>query len=226
MLESSSRPLRRAALLGAALIATALASPAGALEPSMNPAPPAEPPEALPQLSNVPRTVEDAGAEPRGDFPPPPPTDPARTLSAAVSVGPGWLALRDSIGREGQGARAFGLRFGAVIAAEWNVFLGIERTSTERGGATFAQSAAIVGAQRFLFGRLYAGAGLGMAFVQETGVPRGLTDGPAPALSGTLGVEVVRTLHCALTIEVTMTAAQYPKEAWEMGGVRLGVVLF
>ena len=45
-------------------------------------------------------------------------------------------------------------------------------------------------------------------------------------MSGHLGVELLRSQHVALAAEVSFTLAQYQKEKWEMGGVRLGLLLF
>jgi hypothetical protein len=189
----------------------------------------AHPPEGPPapaELSQLPRTQPAWNDEPRGPFPSRPPTDPARTLSAAVSLGPGWLALRDEEGRDGQRAIGFALRLGAVVAPEWNLFLAVERNSTQRGGATFAQTAALGGVQRFFFGRLYLGGALALAMVQESGVPGGLTDGPGYGFSTHVGVELFRVQDAALTAELTLTMAKYPHETWEMGGLRLGLVIF
>ena len=147
-------------------------------------------------------------------------------LSGSVSIGPGWLALRDKQGRDGQGATSLSARLGAVVAPEWCVFLGVDRSSTERGAATFAQTAGLFGAQRYLFGRLYLGGALAVAMVRESGVPDGLTDGPGWGFSALAGVEAVRTRHLALTAELSTTMAFYGEEAWEMGGLRVGLTLF
>jgi hypothetical protein len=83
------------------------------------------------------------------------------------------------------------------------------------------------GVQRFLFGRLYLGGALAVAMVQESGVPDGLTDGPGYGFSTHVGVEIFKGQDVALTGELTLTMARYPDdETWEMGGVRLGMVLF
>jgi hypothetical protein len=113
-----------------------------------------------------------------------------------------------------------------VAAPEWFVFLGVDRSSTGRGGATFAQTAALLGAQRYFLGRLYLGGALAMAMVQESGVPDGLTDGPGFGFSAILGIEAVRTRHAALTAEMSLTMAKYSTETLEMGGLRLGLVVF
>ena len=176
--------------------------------------------------SQQPRTVEDAVPGPEGPFPARPPTGEARALSAALSLGPGWLALHDDIGRDSQGAFSLAARVGAVVAPQLNLFLEFDRTATQRGDATFSQIAGLIGLEVFLLDRVYLGGGLGLAWVAETGVPGGLTDGPAGTLSAHLGVEVVRTAHAAITAELGVTGAQYDREAWEMGGVRIGVIAF
>jgi hypothetical protein len=183
-------------------------------------------PEEVSDLSSLPRVVETASREPPGPFPPPPPEGTPRTFSAALSIGPGWLALHDGQGRDGQGATSLVGRLAKVFAPEWCAFLGVDRSSTERGGARFAQTAALLGVQRFLFGRLYLGGALAMAMVKESGVPDGLTDGPGYGFSAAVGVEALRGRHAALTAELSLTVAEYPKETWEMGGVRLGMVVF
>jgi hypothetical protein len=173
-----------------------------------------------------PREVPVAGG-PQGELPPAPPRGRARTYSGAVSAGPGWLALRDDRGRDGQTATSLAGRLGVVIGPEWNLVLGIDHARTGRGGATFSQTAGLIGAQRFLFGRVYLGGGLGMAFARESGIPDGLTEGPAATLSAHLGVEAVRLRHAAFTAEVSFTLAEYDNDdIWEMAGLRLGVVLF
>ena len=176
--------------------------------------------------SHLPQTIETAEREPAGAYPLVPPEGPPRLLIGSVSLGPGWLALRDRQGRDGQGATSLAARLGAVVTPEWCVFLGLDRTSTERGGATFAQTAALFGGQRYLFGRLYLGGALAMAMVSESGVPDGLTDGPGYGLSGLVGIEALRSKHVALTGELSVTMAYYGKEAWEMGGLRIGVSVF
>jgi hypothetical protein len=213
-----SRSLFPAALFILALVTVAV--PAQAQE-----GPPAEAPEEGTSLSHLPRTEVNA-AGPQGDFPPPPPRGKPREGSIAVSIGPGWLALRDDIGRDGQAALGFAGRLGMVVFPEWNVTLGLERTRTSRGEATFSQTAGLVGVQRFFYGRVYLGAAAGLAWVQESGVPDPLTDGPGLAASAAVGVEAWRGSRFALTAELSITGAQYEKEAWEMGGFRLGLILF
>jgi hypothetical protein len=177
-------------------------------------------------LSQMPRTIEEADDGPQGPFPPPPPRGTSRTISAALSLGPGWLSLHDALGTDGQAATGFAARVGMVVAPEWNLVLGIDRTSTDRDGATFSQTAGLLGVQLFLVPRLYLGAAAGLAWVAQSGVPDGLTDGPGLALSGTIGVEAFRRPHWAFTVELTLTHAQYEQEAWQMGGLRLGLTVF
>jgi hypothetical protein len=207
--------MSRIALLLAVLGA---AAPAAAAPPEM--APP-------PELSQLPRTEPASNDQPGGPFPSPPPVGSPRTVSLGLSLGPGWLALRDREGRDGQRAIGFGARLGGVVAPQWNMFLGVDRTSTRRGEARFAQTAALLGAQRFLFGWMYLGGAVSVAMVQESGVPNGLTDGPGFGFSGHVGVELFRVEDAALTGELTLTMVRYPQEeTWEMGGLRLGLVLF
>jgi hypothetical protein len=202
-----------------------LAGTAAAEEPVATPAA-----EALPapegDLSHLPRTVETPEGEPRGAYPSAPPEGEPRLLSASLSLGPGWLALRDSVGRDGQGATSLAARVSLVVAPEWCLFLGVDRSSTERGDATFAQTAALLGVQRYFLGRLYLGGAAAMAMVKESGVPDGLTDGPGFGFSAMIGVEALRSRHAALTAELSVTLARYAKESWEMGGLRLGVTVF
>ncbi len=176
--------------------------------------------------SQVPRTVATDSAQPRGAFPPPPPHGDARFVSGTFLAGPGWLALRDDLGREGQQATSLAGRLGLVVGPEWNLTIAVEHTRTSRGGATFSQTAMLMGLQRFLLERLYLGGALGLAWVRESGVADGLIDGPGGTASAHLGIEVHRSSHTAMTAEVSFTLAQYPKEQWEMGGVRLGLLLF
>ena len=49
---------------------------------------------------------------------------------------------------------------------------------------------------------------------------------PAEGLSAHLGIEAMRLRHAALTLEAGFTIASYAEEAWEMGGLRLGVIVF
>lgn len=214
-----------------------MAGPAVAQVPAAPPTPPPPPPVPLappapgdalewPELSRRPRTIEEGVAGPEGELPPAPPRGVGRSFNAAVSVGPGWLALQDSLGRDGQSALAFAARLGVVVAPDCNVFIGADRASTGRGGATFAQTAALLGVQRFFVGRIYAGAAAGLAWVAEYGVPDGLTDGPSWALSAAIGVEAFRVPHVAFTAEVAATVAWYTRERWDMGGMRLGLVAF
>lgn len=177
-------------------------------------------------LSQAPRTLPIADAGPQGDFPPAPPRGVPRAANAGLSVGPGFLALRDELGRDGQGATSFAARVGMVVAPEWNLVLGIDHARTDRGEATFSQTAALLGIHRYFFGRLYFGGAMGLGWVRESGVPDGLTDGPGIALSAALGFELVRRPHWALTAEAGLTYAQYEKEGWEMSGLRLGVLIF
>jgi hypothetical protein len=180
-----------------------------------------------PTLSQTPRAIEETGNGPQGAFPPPPPRGVSRTISGAVSVGPGWLSLHDALGTDGQAAKGVAARLGMVVAPEWNLVLGIERTSTDRDGATFSQTAGLLGVQLYLFPRVYVGGAVGLAWVQQSGIPDGLTDGPGAAYSVALGIEAIRRPHWALTVELSMTRAEYrEKEAWEMGGLRVGLLVF
>lgn len=185
------------------------------------PAAAAPPPAPEGELSHLPRTVETAG-EPSGEFPPPPPSGEPRLVIASLSLGPGWLALRDAQGRDGQSATSLTARVGLVVAPEWCVFMGLDRSSTDRGGATFAQTAVQFGVERYFLGRLYLGGALVAAMVKESGVPNGLTDGPGYGFSALVGIEMVKTRHAALTAEASFTLAKYSTESWEMGGLRLG----
>jgi hypothetical protein len=187
----------------------------------------AAPPEPAtpPDYARAPRSVP-APEGPQGELPPPPPRGRARTASAAVAAGPGWLALRDRQGRDGQWATSVAGRLGVVPGPEWNLLLGFDHARTDRGGATFSQTAFLVGAQHFFARRIYLGAALGMAFVKESGVSAGLTDGPGGTLSSHLGVEALRLRHAALTVEASFSIAEYNEELWEMGGLRLGVTVF
>jgi hypothetical protein len=175
--------------------------------------------------SQVPHTVDTASQPPQGPFPPAPPRGGSRSVSAALLAGPGWLALRDDLGRDGQQATSLAARLGVVIGPEWNLTLAVEHTRTERGHITFSQTAGMLGVQRFLFERLYLGGALGLAWVREH-ASEGLSDGPGGTVSGHLGVELLRSHHVALAAELSLTLAQYQKEKWEMGGVRLGLLLF
>jgi hypothetical protein len=186
---------------------------------------PAPAPDPSPNYSHQPRTIP-APEGPQGAFPPPPPRGAGRTLNAAISAGPGWLALRDDLGRDAQQATSLTARVGVVMGPEWNLVLGLDHARTRRGGATFSQTAGLFGVQRFFFKRVYLGAAVGMAFVKESDVPNGITDGPGGTLSAHLGVEAVRLRHAALTVEAGFTIAEYNEEKWEMAGARLGVVLF
>ena len=176
--------------------------------------------------SQVPHTVDTAARPPQGPFPPAPPQDHPRLLSATLLAGPGWLALRDDLGRDGQQATSLAARLGVVIGPEWNLFLALEQTRTQRGQVTFSQTAGVMGVQRFLFERLYLGGALGLAWVREHVENDGLTDGPGGTVSAHLGVEVFRSQHAALAVELSFTLAQYQREKWEMGGARLGLLLF
>jgi hypothetical protein len=176
--------------------------------------------------SQVPHTVDAAASKPpQGPFPPPPPQGGSRSVSFALLAGPGWLALRDDLGRDGQQATSLAARLGVVIGPEWNLILSVEHARTERGHITFSQTAGTMGVQRFLFERLYLGGALGLAWVREH-ASEGLSDGPGGTVSGHLGVELLRSQRVALAAEVSFTLAQYQKEKWEMGGVRLGLLLF
>jgi hypothetical protein len=175
--------------------------------------------------SQAPRTVP-ASEGPQGELPPPPPRGRARSASAAISAGPGWLALRDELGRDGQMATSVAGRVGVVIGPEWNLMLGFDHARTDRGGATFSQTAGLFGVQRFFFKRVYLGGALGMGFVKESGVPNGISDGPGATLHVHLGVEALRLRHIALTVEASFSVASYQREGWEMGGLRLGAVVF
>jgi hypothetical protein len=177
----------------------------------------------LMMLAADPRVI--TAVPPDGPFPPPPPRAEGRRLNASVSAGPGWLALHDDVGRDAQGALAFNARLGVVPAPNWNLFLGVDRASTERGGATYAQTAAVAGLQRYFLGRCYLGGGLALGWVSESG-PGGLTDGPGYGFTAHAGVEALRTTHLALTAELSLTVAAYARETWEMGGLRLGVIAF
>jgi hypothetical protein len=211
-----------------ALATLLLSAPALAEDPPTAPEAPAPAPPSPEedQQSLVPRTIETAEVAPAGAFPLAPPEGPARLLSATLSIGPGWLALRDKQGRDGQGATSLNARLGAVVAPEWCLFLGVDRSSTQRGAATFAQTAGLFGAERYLFGRLYLGGALAVATVRESGVPDGLSQGPGYGFSALAGIEALRSRHVALTAELSLTMAFYAEEAWEMGGLRVGVALF
>ena len=197
---------------------TPFPAPVAAAAAQDAPAPP-------PGHSQGPREVP-ADEEPQGALPPPPPRGDPRRANAAISAGPGRLTLWDDLGRDGQGAASLAARVGVVMAPEWNLVLGVDHARTDRGGATFSQSALLFGVQRFFFGRLYLGAALGMGFVEESGVPGALADGPGATFSAHLGVETFRLRHAALTVEIAYTIAEYKDEMWEMAGLRLGAVVF
>src|SRR5947207_15995771 len=99
---SSSRiSLQRAAVIVAVILPASLAAaqtrtPPGQGLVALDEGPPPE----LTDLSQLPRTQPAVNDEPRGPFPARPPAGEARTLSAAVALGPGWLALRDREGRD------------------------------------------------------------------------------------------------------------------------------
>ncbi len=174
----------------------------------------------------LPRLIEDGDGGPQGAFPSRPPSGRPRGTNVTASVGPGFLALDDAIGRDGQGATGLMARIGMVPVPEWNLFVAVEHTTTDRDGATFAQTAGLLGAQRFFMHRLYLGAGVGLAGVAQTGVEDGISNGPGLTLSAHLGVEAIRWSHVALTAELSFTRASYEREAWEMGGLRIGLVVF
>jgi hypothetical protein len=176
--------------------------------------PPAQPPTETIQV-----------LEPTGAFPAPPPSGQARNVSLGLSAGPGWLALHDRIGRDGQGALALSARLGVIIAPQWNLFLGGDFASTRRGDSTFSQSAVLLGIERFFLGRIYLGAAPALGAVQQSGGD-GLSDGPGYGFSAHAGVEALRTAHVGLTVELGLTALFYEREAWEMGGLRAGVIFF
>jgi hypothetical protein len=218
--------MARSSFLTIALLPVVLVFVAGASIAVAQPQAAAPPAAPETELSHLPRTVVVPNDEPRGPFPPRPPEGSARTVSASLSLGPGWLALRDKLGRDGQGAMAVAARVGVVVAPEWNLILGVDHSSTDRGEATFSQTAGIGGVQRFFFGRLYLGGALALAMVKESGVPDGLTDGPGYGLSAHVGVEALRSPHLAVIVELSVTMAQYAREVWEMGGLRAGVLVF
>jgi len=203
-----ARAVTIAILLSAAGSGVAAEEPVAAPAAAPAPGPPADQSEP----SHLPRTIETAEKEPSGLFPPAPPEGESRTISGTLSLGPGWLALRDAQGRDGQGSTSLAARLGLVVAPEWCVFLGLDRSSTDRGGATFAQTAALLGAQRYFVGRLYLGGALAMAMVKESGVPNGLTDGPGFGFSALAGIEALRMRHAALTAELSLTMAKYSTE--------------
>ncbi len=175
--------------------------------------------------SQAPTTVQGAGAPPPLAFPPPPPKSLDRGVSLSLSAGPGWLALRDDIGRDGQSAMSLGGRLGAALNPDWMLHFTADHTATKRGGSTFSQTALLLGLQRFLFQRLYLSAAAGLAWVRQHG-PAGLTDGPGFAYSAALGAELMQSEHAAVTAELAFTMGHYQVEKWEMGGVRLGLSFF
>ena len=174
----------------------------------------------------APRWLEGPAPGPSGAFPPAPPRGLPRQMNFALSMGPGFLMLSDAIGRDGQRALGLSARVGAVVAPHWNLHIGVDHTSTDRKGATFSQTALLVGAQRFVLGRVYLGGAVGLARVAQSGVPDGIADGPGLTLSAHVGVEALRWSHVALTAEIGFTRASYEREAWEMGGLRIGAIAF
>jgi hypothetical protein len=229
---------------GLCFVVLIIARPARAAEPPTSPAPanpqPGDeaPPEEpympllpLPlgvegELSNQPHTVTIEDAGPAGTFPLPPPAERARFLMVDLSLGPGWLALHDQLGRDGQGAMAMAARVSVMLAPDWCVFVAADHVRTERGGATFSQTAGLLGLQRYVLGRLYLGAAVAVGEVKESSVTRNRSQGPGDGASAFLGIEVLRGPNLALTAEVAVTLIEYPDESWEMGGVRLGVATF
>ena len=189
---------------------------AGASDPSAPDVPP----------SQVPTTVQQPAAPSPLPFPPPPPRGLCRGFGVSFSVGPGWLALRDDIGRDGQSAIAVAGRVSSVVYPDWLAHVSAEHTATERGGSTFSQTAVLLGGQRFFFGRLYLGGAIGLAWVRDSGGGTSLTNGPGFAYSGTLGVELVQAEHVAVTAELAFTMGHYEVEKWEMGGLRFGLAIF
>ncbi len=214
--------------------ATPATSPSPANPPPSDEAPSEEPYMPLLPLpvavagepSTQPRTATIQDAGPGGAFPSLPPAEPARILIVDLSLGPGWLALHDQWGRDGKSATALAARVSVVFAPEWCVFVAADHVRTERGNATFSQTAGLLGMQRHFFGRLYAGAAVAVGVVKESSPSRDLSQGPGDGLSTFLGVELLQGPHLALTAEASVTLIEYPNEAWEMGGVRLGVATF
>jgi hypothetical protein len=181
-------------------------------------------PEAPP--SQVPTTVQQPAGPPAQPFPPPPPRGLYRGTSFSFSVGPGWLALRDDIGRDSQSAIAVAGRVSSVVYPNWLAHVSAEHTTTDRGGSTFSQTAVLLGGQRFFFGRLYLGGAIGLAWVRDSGHGSSLTNGPGFAYSGTVGAEILQAEHVAVTAELAFTMGHYKVEKWEMGGLRFGIAIF
>jgi hypothetical protein len=104
--------------------------------------------------------------------------------------------------------------------------VGVEHVTTNRGGSTFSQTAAHLGAARYLFERVYVGAGVGLAWVRESRGLGGLGEGPGFAYSLLLGGELLQGDHVAVSAELAFTMGHYRAERWEMGGFRLGLALY
>lgn len=153
--------------------------------------------------------------------PPVAPRGVQRDFSVAVGFGGGWLALNDNIGRDGQGAWTLRGRAAAGLAVNWMLFMGVEVGGTTRDGSTFMQTTAMAGIQRFLAGRFYVYAGLGLSWVTEAA--EDYSDAVGPGLGGTIGLgcEAWRFPHAAIGIEVSSTLGLFAREQWDTGGVNL-----
>lgn len=175
--------------------------------------------------SQMPTTVPAATSAAPAPFPPPPPAGVYRGATLSLSVGPGWLALRDDLGRDGQKATGFAGRLGVVLDPRWVASVSADHTRTTRGSSTFSQTALLFGVHRVLLERLYLGGGFGLSWVRATG-PLSASDGPGWAYSASVGVEALRGEFVALTMEAAFTMGHYQAERWEMGGLRAGLLIF
>lgn len=153
--------------------------------------------------------------------PPAAPRGVERDASLMVGFGGGWLALSDSLGREGQAAWTLRARVALGLAVDWMVFMGAEVGGTTRYDSTFIQTTLMAGVQRFLGGRFYVYAGLGPSWVAEKA--SNYSDSVGPGLGGTIGVgiEALRLPHAAIGIEASSTLGVFARERWDTGGVNL-----
>jgi hypothetical protein len=135
----------------------------------------------------------------------------------ALGLGMGTLHFRDLYGaRTSELGLAYTLRVGFGITRSWLLFLGAEGTGVTHDQTGFWQTSYVVGAQVFVFNRLYLRAGFGVASGTAQGDVNDLTGVTALAAAG---FEFAQGYSTALALEVSVASAHFSGETWAHTGV-------
>ena len=195
--------------------------PAPAPAPAPAPSPPGYPPSPYGPPPGYP------GYYPQQYYTPPPqPRGVHRPFTLGLGLGVGGLAFYDAFGRTGEVGLSYTLRVGFGITRNWLVFLGVEGTGVNHANHGVWQSGFLLGAQYFLFNRLYLRAGLGLANSSADDGATYYRDETGQAFMAGAGFELAQGYNTSLAVEFAVTVGRYPGETWTGTGLNFVLNFF